>query len=77
MREITGQVETMASGFRLDRRTGHYVQSITLVNLGAQPVQGPLYVDAEALPGVSMAGDHPATAATGPPRQLGNCSALL
>jgi hypothetical protein len=63
MREITGQVETKASGFRLDRRAGHFVQSITLTNISGKPIQGPLYIGAGTLPeGVSMAGAQHATA---------------
>ena len=63
MREITGQVEAKVGGFRLDRRTGHFVQSVTLTNTGAQPVQGPLYIGAGTLPeGVSVAGAQHATA---------------
>ena len=63
LREITGQVETTASGFRLDRRTGHFVQSVTLANTGGQPIRGPLYVGAGTLPeGVSVTGAQQATA---------------
>lgn len=40
--ETTSQVTATLSGFRLDRRTGRFVNRVTLLNTGVDPIVGPI-----------------------------------
>jgi pimeloyl-ACP methyl ester carboxylesterase len=48
--ELTGQFAIVASGFRLNRTTGFYVQTLTLTNQSQGPLPAPLYLTVNWLP---------------------------
>jgi hypothetical protein len=48
--DISAQFTIQEGGYRLDRRTGFFVQSITITNAQDVPVPGPLYLLVEGLP---------------------------
>lgn len=55
VQDITPDVQVHAGGFRLDRRTGQYVQGVTLVNTSGKPLHGKLYVNIGNLaPGIGL-----------------------
>jgi pimeloyl-ACP methyl ester carboxylesterase len=55
--DVTSQVNTVRSGFRVDRNTGFFDQTVQWTNRGAVPVIGPLYFVVTSLPaGVAMVG---------------------
>ena len=55
VQDITPDVEVQAGGFRLDRRTGQYVQGVTLVNISGKPLHGKLYFNVSNLgPGIGL-----------------------
>jgi len=48
--DITAQLDIQRSGIRLNRRSGFFIQRITLTNPSALPIPGPLALILEGLP---------------------------
>jgi pimeloyl-ACP methyl ester carboxylesterase len=68
--DVTTQVTVVRAGFRVDRNTGFFDQSVQWNNTGSVPVIGPLYFVATGLPtGVTLisAGSTKSVAPTGSP----------
>jgi pimeloyl-ACP methyl ester carboxylesterase len=65
--DYTSQFAIQATGLRLDRNTGFYVQTVTLTNTSDLPLTGPLYLVVSGLPAqVSLAGIDGVTANIAP-----------
>lgn len=65
--DYTSQFAIQATGLRLDRNTGFYVQTVTLTNTSDLPLPGPLYLVVSGLPAkVALSGIDGVTANIAP-----------
>ncbi|MGJ5819513.1 choice-of-anchor L domain-containing protein [Paludibaculum fermentans] len=64
--EVTAKVGATRSGYRLDRRSGKFIQTVTFKNNGATVVQGPVYFALQGLTsGVTLANSAGAAGCAG------------
>jgi PGAP1-like protein len=76
--ELTGLLTVSASGFQLNRSTGFYVQSVTLVNSSDAALPAPLFLSINNLtPGVSLVGSAVGQTLNVPPAQTPYVSLAL
>jgi hypothetical protein len=65
--DVTSSVSVVSSSLRLDRKSGHYFQKITLRNTSADPIVGPVSLVFDSLtPGTAVVGSTGLTACAAP-----------